>query len=139
MIIATKTIQPVRVLAGVAGVFSDDPLPATPTLAALPAWSLTGNARWVAVWFAAVNASGARVPGVTATLGGYFLRPSSDFGVEDAGLWWFDADTRTAQSLDRPALWEVAFAPAMGVRLSSITDTSLTAVRIHIGVQETPR
>lgn len=139
MIIATKTLQFVRLLPGVAGVFGDDPPISTPGLAALPGWQMSGQVMNVAVWFAAVNAGGLRVPGLTATIGGYFYTPGIDFGLPDAPEMWHDADTRSGQSLDRPAVFDVSYIHKMGVRLSAIVDPSLSAIAIRISVQEMPR
>lgn len=73
MIVATKTLQFVRLIQKVGGVFQDDPPIATTALGELAAWSATGRVMRVAVWFAAVDAGQVRVPGLTATIGGYFL------------------------------------------------------------------
>jgi hypothetical protein len=139
MITATKTLQFVRLIEGVGGVFADDPPISTPALAALAAWATTGRVAHVAVWFAAINGGGLRVPGLTATIGGYFYTPGADFGLPDVPEMWHDADTRAAQSLDRPAVFDVSYIHKMGVRLSTIVDASATAVAIRISVQEMPR
>jgi hypothetical protein len=139
MIIATKTLQFVRLIAGAGGAFPDDPPIATAALGGLTGWSAAGRVMRVAVWFAAIDASRARVPGLKATIGGYFFTPGADFGLPDAPEMWHDADTRTDQSLDRPAVFDVSYIQKMGVRLSAVVDPSATAVEIRISVQEMPR
>lgn len=138
--IATTTLQPIRTISGGGGVFADDPAVATADLAALPGWSTSGRSRYVAVFIAAVDAAGTRVPGVTATVGGYFYNPPAAFGLAaDKPEVWHDADTRTGVVLDRPLVFDMSHHPKMGVRLSSIVDGTSTATQIRISVQEMPR
>ena len=57
-------------------------------------------------------------------------------GTPDA---WFDADTKLAQPLDKPAVFDVSYQVQMGVRIELVVDPSLTATQIRIDVQEMPR
>lgn len=140
MILATATLQFVRAINGAAGIFPDDPAISTASLHALPSWMTSGRASHIAVWIGVFTATGARVPGVTATIGGYFYVPASLFelpsGTPDA---WFDADTKLAQPLDKPAVFDVSYQVQMGVRIALVVDPTLTATQIRIDVQEMPR
>lgn len=136
---ATTSLQPIRTIAGGGGVFVDDPPVASAGLAALPAWYTSGKSRFVAVFIAAVDASGARVTGVTATVGAYFFNPSTAFGLVDKPEVWHDGDTRAAVNLDRVMVFDVSDHPKMGVRVSAVVDGSSLATELRIAVQEMPR
>lgn len=138
--IVTTTLQPIRTIAGGGGVFPNDPAVSTPDLAALPAWAMAGKTMLVAVYVAAFDAAGARVPGVTATVGGYFFHRPESFGLADnKPEAWFDADTRSAVNLDKPLVFDVSDIPKMGVRISNVVDASGLATELRISVQEMPR
>lgn len=140
MILATATLQFVRVINGVAGVFPNDPAISTAALHALPSWMTSGRASQIAVWIGVFTATGTRVPNVTATIGGYFYVPASLFGLPtNTADAWFDADTKLAQPLDKPAVFDVSYQVHMGVRIELVVDPTLTATQIRISVQEMPR
>lgn len=137
--IATTSIQPIRKILLAEGAFPDDPAVASELLAALPAWRTSGASNKVAVYITAVDGDGARVLGVTATVGGYFFTAPALFGLAEEGPeLWHDAKTETGVVLDEPLVFDVSQHEKMGVRLSSIANIG-SATKLCISVQEMPR